>query len=173
MSLFAWAGEEGGIFTNPQTNDLVTFLQQANWDYVEARVAELGLTPPDVIQMEVSEELLAGVAALPGGESLSTGLTVYAENCAACHGGNAAGSIIAPALDTLEVRETPREETLETINAGVAGTLMSSWERQLTMEQISSHILQPTHLSPSTINTLLPTGNPPFFLCFLILTAME
>jgi len=133
-----WAAEEGGVFTNPQVNDLVTFVQQVNWEYVQARVEELGLMPPEVIQMEVSEEMLENLAALPNGETLSAGLTIYAENCAACHGGNGAGTIIAPAIDTAELRETPREETVETVNNGVAGTLMSSWEGQISAEQVDS-----------------------------------
>ena len=69
----AWAVEEGGIFSNPQIQDFVTLIQQVNWDYVEVRVAELGLTPPEVIEMEVSEEMLANLAELPGGEALSSG----------------------------------------------------------------------------------------------------
>ena len=69
----AWAVEEGGIFSTTQIKDLVTFVQVANWEYVEQRVAELGLTPPDLIEFEVSEEMLAAVSSLPGGESLGPG----------------------------------------------------------------------------------------------------
>ncbi len=63
----AWAVEEGGILSSSQVNDMVVFIQQANWEYVNARVAELGLTPPEVIEMEVSEEMLASLATLEGG----------------------------------------------------------------------------------------------------------
>lgn len=133
-----WAAEEGGVFTNPQVNDLVTFVQQVNWEFVQARVAELGLIPPEVIQMEVSQEMLQSLAALPNGKDLSAGLMIYAENCAACHGGNGAGTIIAPAIDSAELRDTPKEDTIEIVNSGVAGTLMSSWQGQLSTDQISS-----------------------------------
>ncbi len=133
-----WAAEEGGIFSNPQVDDFVTFIQQVNWEYVEVRVAELGLTPPEVIQMEVSDEMLANLADLPGGEALSDGLLVYAESCAACHGSNGAGTVIAPAIDSADLRATPKDETIQLVNTGVPGTLMASWQNLLQPDQISS-----------------------------------
>jgi len=134
----AWAIEEGGVFTNPQITDFVTLIQQGNWDYVGVRVAELGLTPPEVIEMEVSEEMLASVAALPGGETLSGGLLVYAENCAACHGSNGAGTIIAPALDSADLRTTPRADLVDLVNMGVPGTLMAGWEGMLNSDEVGA-----------------------------------
>jgi cbb3-type cytochrome c oxidase subunit III len=130
-----WASEEGGIFSNPQIDDFVTFIQQANWAFVEARVAELGLIPPEVIQMEVSEEMLAGLADLPNGEALRAGLLVYAEYCAACHGSNGVGTVIAPAIDSPDLRATPKEDTIRLVNSGVPGTLMANWENILTSDQ--------------------------------------
>ena len=111
----AWAIEEGGIFTNPKIDEFVTLIQQANWAYIEARVAELGLTPPEVIEMEVSEEMLSNVSALPDGEPISSGLIVYAENCAACHGSNGAGTLIAPALDSANLRANPQDDLSELV----------------------------------------------------------
>jgi mono/diheme cytochrome c family protein len=134
----AWAAEEGGIFSNPQIDDFVTFIQQANWDYVAARVDELGLTPPPVIEMEVPDELLADLAARPDGEVLSAGLLVYAENCAACHGGNGAGTIIAPAIDSADLRLTPAAELVDLVNTGVPGTLMAAWETMLPAQDINA-----------------------------------
>lgn len=135
-----WAAEEGGIFSNPQIDDFVTFIQQVNWEFVEVRVAELGLIPPEVIQMEVSDEMLANLADLPGGEALSDGLLVYAENCAACHGSNGAGTVIAPAIDSADLRAIPKEETIQLVNNGVSGTLMAGWQNLLAQDQISSLI---------------------------------
>jgi len=134
----AWAAEEGGIFTNPQIAEFVTLIQQVNWEFVDARVAELGLTPPEVIEMEVSDEMLASVASLPDGETLGNGLQVYAENCAACHGTNGAGTMIAPALDSADLRATDRTELLNLVNAGVPSTLMAGWSNMLTSEEIES-----------------------------------
>ena len=136
----AWATDEGGIFTNPQIGEFVTLIQQGNWDYVETRVADLGLTPPEVIEMEVSDEMLASVAALPDGETLSRGLLVYAENCAACHGANGAGTVIAPAIDSADLRATNRTEILDLVNTGVPGTLMAGWESILASNEIESVI---------------------------------
>lgn len=136
----AWAVEEGGILSASQISDMVVFIQQANWEYVNARVAELGLTPPEVTEMEVSEEMLTSLTALEGGESLSLGLTTYAENCAACHGSNGAGTMIAPALDSADLRATPRDEILATVNNGVNGTLMASWQNILAPEEIAATV---------------------------------
>jgi mono/diheme cytochrome c family protein len=136
----AWATEEGGIFTNPQIDEFVTLIQQVNWDFVEARVDELGLTPPKVIEMEVSAELLATVAALSDGVSLSNGLIIYAENCAACHGVNGAGSVIAPALDTADIRAMPQADIHVLVNDGVPGTLMAGWRDLLSSAEIDAVI---------------------------------
>lgn len=133
-----WAAEEGGVFTNQQIDEFVTFIQQVNWEYVEVRTTELGLTPPQLIEMEVTDEMLANLAGLPDGATLSDGLIVYAENCAACHGANGAGTVIAPTLDSPEVRGTPKEDLVELINNGVPGTLMAGWESTLNSEQIDS-----------------------------------
>jgi mono/diheme cytochrome c family protein len=134
----AWAVDEGGVFSNPQIGDFVTLIQQGNWDYVEMRVTELGLIPPQVIEMDVSDELLANVVKLPDGEVLSRGLVVYAENCAACHGANGSGTVIAPAIDTADLRAIPQEEMVQLVNDGVPGTLMAGWENTLTPDQINS-----------------------------------
>jgi mono/diheme cytochrome c family protein len=133
-----WAVEEGGIFSNAQIDDFVTFIQQVNWAYVEIRVAELGLTPPEVLRMEVPDELLANLAALPDGEILSDGLLVYAENCAACHGSNGAGTVIAPAIDSADLRAAPKDEIMQLVNSGVSGSLMASWQNLLEPDQISA-----------------------------------
>lgn len=134
----AWAVEEGGVFSNPQIAEFVTLIQQANWDYVEARVSELGLTPPETIVMQVSAEMLASLQSMPEGEALSAGLTVYAENCAACHGSNAAGTLIAPALDSADLRANPPHELIELVTNGVPGTLMAGWQNMLAPDEIES-----------------------------------
>lgn len=136
----AWAVDEGGVFSNFQINDLVTLVQSVNWEYVEARVTELGLTPPQVVEMEITDEMLATLEELPDGAALSSGLLVYAENCAACHGINGAGSVIAPALDSAELRTTSREDLEQVVSTGVPGTLMAGWSNMISTEQIGSVI---------------------------------
>lgn len=134
----AWATDEGGIFTTAQIETLVTLVQEVNWQYVSARVDELGLTPPQVMEMEITEEMLTALATLPDSPALSDGLTVYAENCSACHGTNAAGTVIAPALDTADLRATPQADLIALVNEGVPGTLMAAWQNILTPEQITA-----------------------------------
>jgi cbb3-type cytochrome c oxidase subunit III len=133
----AWLVDEGGILSTNQIAELVTLIQYANWEYVEQRVAELGLTPPELIEMEVSDEMLSAVALLEGGEALGEGLIIYAENCAACHGANGSGTVIAPALDSADLRAQPTDELVALVNNGVPGTLMAGWSSLLTAEDIS------------------------------------
>ncbi len=134
----AWAVDEGGVLSNAQIEAMITFVQEVNWEFVAVRVDELGLTPPQVIEMEITEEMLTALATLPDSPALSAGLTVYAENCAACHGANAAGTVIAPALDTEALRATPQADLLALVNEGVPGTLMAAWQGMLTPEEITS-----------------------------------
>lgn len=134
----AWAVEEGGVLSNAQVNNLVSLIQFGNWEYVGQRVTELGLTPPELIAFEISEDMLASLTVLPDGEQLGEGLTIYAENCSACHNANGSGTLIAPAIDTLEVREIPQEELIKVINNGIPGTLMTSWQNSLSQDQIIS-----------------------------------
>ena len=136
----AWAADEGGIFSSSQIEDFIIFIQEANWEYVGARVVELGLTPPEVIEMEVSDEMLSSLASLEGGETLTEGLQIYADNCAACHGANGSGSTIAPAIDSADLRATPKDETIALVNSGVNGTLMTSWQNILTPEEINATV---------------------------------
>lgn len=136
----SWAIDEGGIFTNAQIQDFVTFILQVNWDYAEARVAELGLTPPEIIEMEISEDMLSALADLPNGDVLQDGLLVYADNCAACHGANGSGTVIAPAIDSPELRSSERAEIVDIVNNGVASTLMAGWEDILSQEEISAAV---------------------------------
>lgn len=136
----AWSVEDGGIFTYQQVDDLVTMILQVDWNYVSTRVATLGLMPPEVVTLEISDEMLSTISSLEGGETLAAGINVYAENCAACHGGNGEGTAIAPALNTDELRAQPTEDLLATINNGVSGTLMASWKDTLTSEQTDAVI---------------------------------
>ncbi len=136
----AWSLDEGGVFTYQQIQDLVTLVLKADWGEVEIRVAELGLTPPAVVTMEITDEMLAVIDGLEGGAELSAGISVYAENCAACHAANGGGTAIAPALNSEELRSTPVEDLQAAVNNGVSGTLMASWEQTLSPEEIDAVI---------------------------------
>lgn len=136
----AWAVDEGGVFSNPQVEALATMIQVGSWDYVAARVEALGLAPPAMVSLEVSDEMRSAVEALPDGSRLAAGLAVYAENCAACHGANGAGTLIAPAVDSEAVRSRSVAELEDLVRTGVPGTLMAGWDGLLDGAQIDAVI---------------------------------
>lgn len=134
--------DEGGIFTKADIDHLLAVIQYANWSAVETRVAALGLTPPDVVVVELTDEMLDTVRALPDGEALAAGLEVYATECAACHGANAEGTSIAPALDSPDLRaQMTDDDLLRTITNGVSGTLMAGWSGALSADEIANAAL--------------------------------
>lgn len=138
-TMAAYSVDEGGIFTDAQIDHLIAMIQYVNWGAVEARVAELGLTPPEMVVMELSDETLQSVRDLPGGETLASGLSVYAAECAACHGANAEGTTLAPALNTDELRARMTDADLaRVITNGVPGTLMAAWGGALTPGEMDS-----------------------------------
>lgn len=136
-AMAAFGVDEGGILTAMQIDSLVVALQADTWNTVAARVAELGLTPPQITVAEIPAETYALVETMANGAVLSQGLTVYAENCAACHGANGEGSTLAPALNTDELRVRLSDADIaRIIQEGVPGTLMASWAAALdTAEQ--------------------------------------
>ncbi len=70
-AMVAFGVEEGGILTAMQIESLVVMLQSETWDTVAVRVAELGLTPPQIVVAEIPAEMSALVEALPDGAALS------------------------------------------------------------------------------------------------------
>ncbi len=133
-----WSKDAGGILTTTQIDQLITLVRRGSWDNVETRVAELGLTPPTAIEVEVPDELIAQLQAMPGGEALASSVTLYAENCAACHGPNMEGTTLAPALDSPELRaQNTASDLIRTISEGVPGTLMAGWGNVLPQEDIA------------------------------------
>lgn len=170
----AYGSAEGGIFTGNQIDSLVAVIQYASWDAVAARVSDLGITPVMAVSVVVPDDVLAVVRGLPDGDGLAEGLLAFADNCVACHGGNGEGSVLAPELNTFELRERLTDEDMQRIVAqGVPGTLMASWQRALdstTIDQLVGLVrrwneldeagvvlpvvvLEPVVLSPEAIST--------------------
>ncbi|MBN2471526.1 MAG: c-type cytochrome [Anaerolineae bacterium] len=132
-AMAAYGVTEGGILSGAHINALATLIQHGDWNQVAARVEALGLTPPVLEIAEVSEEMLQTVGLLENGESLTAGLTLYAENCAACHGANGEGTTLAPAVNSTELRARMDDAALvRVIEQGVPGTLMAAWNAALT-----------------------------------------
>lgn len=138
-SMPAWSTAEGGVLTDAQIDQMIVLLQNAAWDQVAARVAELGLTPPTAVVVEVPDDLLVQISALPGGEALSGALTLYAEKCVACHGANLEGTALAPALNSPDLLAANTDADLaRIIGEGVPGTLMAGWNGTLAPDDISA-----------------------------------
>jgi mono/diheme cytochrome c family protein len=134
----AYSVNEGGILTNAEIENLVAVIQYANWQAVAARVDALGLTPSEPVVVEVTDDMLASVSSLPGGETLSVGLQVFATECVACHGANGEGTTLAPVLNSAEVRARLTDADItRTIEQGVPGTLMASWRNALSTGEIA------------------------------------
>ncbi len=66
-------------------------------------------------------------------------LTLFAQNCAACHGPTGAGTAIAPPLNSAELRTRLDDDALrDTISNGRPGTAMSVWGNTLSPAQIDA-----------------------------------
>jgi cbb3-type cytochrome c oxidase subunit III len=141
-AMAAYSVDEGGILMDSHINALTAVIQYGDWAQVETRVAELGLTPPEIEIVEVSEETLTMVSALPEGDALASGLTLYSENCAACHGSNGEGSTLAPALNSEELRTRLSDaDVARIINQGVPTTLMAAWDAALADAEVNDLVL--------------------------------
>lgn len=137
-AMTAYSVNEGGILMQSQITSLVTLIQSDTWDRVSERAVALGLMPPQMTSIEIPEETLVTVRALSSGDQLANGLTIYAENCTACHGANGEGTTIAPVLNSAELRTRLTDtDVSRIIQQGVPATVMSSWERALTAQQIT------------------------------------
>ena len=135
-SMPAWNQEDGGPLSDYQVGQLVSLVQATDWQAVQDRVVNLGLVPRIPFAADPDPEVLALLAEMPGGETLSLGITVYAQECVACHGADGVGTALAPALNDPLVSEKTWEELERIIRSGVSGTLMASWENALEDEEI-------------------------------------
>ena len=132
-AMAAWGVSEGGVLNEMEIDQPIAMLQAGNWQTTAQTVARLGHTPPEPVTVEISEQILADLSALPHGETIAAAMPVYAANCAACHGPQGEGSGIAPALNAFSLRESRTDaELARTITNGVPGTLMAGWEQALT-----------------------------------------
>lgn len=69
-------------------------------------------------------------------ESVANGKSIYAKNCASCHGAQGEGGI-GPALNSKSKLDSlGLENVRHTVEAGVPDTAMSAWEGVLTEEEI-------------------------------------
>lgn len=134
-----WGVEEGGVLNSMQIDQLIAMIQYGDWDRTGQTVERLGLTPPTVISVEISDDILAELAGLPHGDVIATALPVYAANCTGCHGAAGEGTTIAPALNSPDLRSQQTDAELDRIiTNGLPGTLMAGWNQALTAVDISN-----------------------------------
>lgn len=137
-AMAAYSTKEGGVFTSVQIDSLVTLVQYGNWTAVSAQVAGMGLTPPKPKTVELSADMLTKVRSLPDGAAIANGLSLYTKNCTSCHGSNAEGTKLAPALNTAELRTRLTDADItRIISQGVPGTLMASWSKAMSTKDIA------------------------------------
>lgn len=134
----AWSLEDGGPLGDYAINTLVELIQFGDWQQVSERVVDLGLAPRIPFTAEPDPTILQQIASLPDGDLLVNGIQLYAKQCVACHGADGLGSTLAPALNDPAVREKPLEEIERIILQGVPGTLMASWQKTLTSDDLSA-----------------------------------
>lgn len=138
-AMAAWGVKEGGVLNDMQLDQLIAMIQHGDWTDTAQTVEKLGLAPPTVISVEISDEILAELADLPHGELLAKALPVYAANCAGCHGAEGEGTAIAPALNDATLRQEKTDAELQRIiTSGVPGTLMAGWNQALTEPDLTN-----------------------------------
>lgn len=68
------------------------------------------------------------------------GATLFTQNCAACHGENAAGGAVGPTLVSAELKAQSDDFFREVILKGRPGTTMPAWEGRLSAQDIEDVI---------------------------------
>jgi mono/diheme cytochrome c family protein len=76
----------------------------------------------------------------PAGGDADNGATIYAQNCASCHGENAEGGSVGPTLVSAELAAQNDDFYREVILNGRAGTAMPAWEGRLSAQEIEDVI---------------------------------
>lgn len=137
-SMPAWNQEDGGPLSDYQIDQLVLLIQHGDWQATQDRVVNLGLAPRVPFTAEPDPAVIENLKSLPDGERLVQGITLYAENCVACHGADGTGTALAPALNDPAVRQKSEEEIQRTIQLGAPGTLMAGWEKSLSADDLQA-----------------------------------
>jgi mono/diheme cytochrome c family protein len=134
----AWGIEDSGPLSDYQMGMLVTLIQSGDWQATQERVVNLGLAPLVPFAAKADPVLLVEISTLPDGDQLILGITLYAENCVACHGADGMGSSLAPALNDPRVRTSDPAELERIILNGVSATLMAGWNKVLSEREVAA-----------------------------------
>jgi mono/diheme cytochrome c family protein len=134
----AWSLEDGGPLSEYQISQLVSLIHNGDWSATQARVVNLGFAPLIPFVADAAPLILESLVALPEGDTLAAGISLYAENCVACHGADGVGTTLAPALHDPAIQAQTATDLERILRLGVPGTLMAGWEKALDDEQIAT-----------------------------------
>jgi mono/diheme cytochrome c family protein len=95
--------------------------------------------PPPTSGEPVASPQPEGEAEVAAGDP-DNGATVFAQNCAACHGENAEGGAVGPTLVSAELKAQGDDFFRQTILNGREGTAMPAWEGRLSTQEIEDVI---------------------------------
>jgi mono/diheme cytochrome c family protein len=137
-SMPAWSKEDGGPLSDYQVDELVTLIQYGDWKETQDRGVNAGIAPLIPFTADPDPTVLDGLSGIPGGDILIDGITLYAQECVACHGADGLGSSLAPALNDSAVRQKSAEELERTLLNGIPGTLMASWQSALSEDDVAA-----------------------------------
>ena len=132
----SWSERYGGPLRDDQIQDLTNFV--TNWqgpqpEGVRGEMVVRPTPPPE----EATPEAPTG----PVGEGdPASGEQIFAQNCASCHGPDAAGGALGPTLVSAEVAANDDDFYRETIANGRAGTAMPAWGAILSPQEIEDVI---------------------------------
>ena len=111
-----------------------------------------GLTPIPTLAPAATLTLIPAIEEkpVPDGEATSppasegrdpaSGEALFAQNCAGCHGENAAGGAVGPTLVSAEMKAKEDDHYRQVIANGITGTAMPSWEGRLSVQDIEDVI---------------------------------
>lgn len=142
----AWSSTKGGPLTDAQINDLVAYIQSLGH--------QAPPVPTGAVTATSSAPAPSPAATFPPGDA-TRGATVFAQNCAVCHGDSGQGRIGATLQkDWSGINPTASIEA--TVSRGVAGSKMPAWSKTnggpLTDQEIAD--------AAAYVRTLKPAGSP-------------
>lgn len=118
-AMVAFGTSEGGTFTSPQIDDLVTLIQLGSWRDVQNYIEAQGLTPTEIPPIEQQFDLEKLTYEL---EIVAAGREVYLANCFSCHNAGTTGttghSIGKDLTDNEFVRDHTDQELLDFVIEG-------------------------------------------------------
>ena len=134
----SWSQAFGGPLRDDQIEDLTHFV--LNWQGPQppgVRQEGVAVWTPQPLAEATVEDVPAGPVAV--GDP-AKGEETFAQNCASCHGPDAAGGALGPTLVSDSVAAKDNLFFLETITNGRPGTSMPAWGVLLTQQHIENVI---------------------------------